>query len=77
MTKCIEAYNRKLTGRTKCGSKSGTSNRDGLSLGRIVEERRFKNLETQLKSRTEAGVSVSEPPWKETTAVSFMASNQS
>ncbi len=50
--------NRKLSGRKKCGRKRST-NRENLSLMRIVKQNRFKNLTELHKEWTEAGVKAS------------------
>ncbi len=51
--------NRKLSGRTKCGRKRCTTNRENRSLMRIFKQNRFKNLGELLKEWTEAGVKAS------------------
>ncbi len=51
--------NRKLSGRTKCGRKRCTTNRENRSTMRIVKQNRFKNLSELHKEWTEAGVKAS------------------
>ncbi len=51
--------NRKLSGRKKGGRKRCTTNRENLSLMRIVKQNRFKNLGEIHKEWTEAGVKAS------------------
>ncbi len=52
-------FNRKLSGRKKCGRKRCTTNRENLSLMRIVKQNRFNNLGELHKEWTEAGVKAS------------------
>ncbi len=54
--------NRKFSGRKKCGRKRCTTNRENLSLMRIVKQNRFKNLGELHKEWTEAGVKASRAP---------------
>ncbi len=51
--------NRELSGRTKCGRKICTTNRENRSLMRIVKQNRFKHLGELHKEWTEAGVKAS------------------
>ncbi len=51
--------NRKLSGRTKCGRKRCTTNREHRRLMRIVKQNRFKNLGELHKEWTEARVKAS------------------
>uniref|UniRef100_A0A9J7Z9D3 Transposase Tc1-like domain-containing protein n=1 Tax=Cyprinus carpio carpio TaxID=630221 RepID=A0A9J7Z9D3_CYPCA len=52
-------FNRKLSGRKKCGRKRRTTNRENRSLMRIVMQNQFKNLSELHKEWTEAGVKAS------------------
>lgn len=52
-------FNRKLSGREKCGRKRCISNRDDRSLERIVRKRPFKCVWELHKEWTEAGVTAS------------------
>ncbi len=54
--------NRKLSGRKKCGRKRCTTNRENLSLMRIVKQNRFKNLGELHKEWTETGIKASRAP---------------
>ncbi len=52
-------FDKKLSGRKKCGRKRSTTNRENRSLMRIVKQNRSKNLDELHKEWTEAGVKAS------------------
>ncbi len=52
-------FDKKLSGRKKCGRKRSTTNRENRSLMRIVKQNRSNNLDELHKEWTEAGVKAS------------------